>query len=68
MSIVGHTAARGEFLDILPFLRGVTVALDGEDGPKMELSHSMYEEIHHLPDPEDLTKMVEQYYHDWWSW
>jgi len=67
MSIVRHAAARGEFLDIPLFLHGVTVALDGEDGLKMELSHSMYEEIHRFPNPEDLTEMVEQYYHDWWS-
>ena len=67
MSIVGHAAARGEFLDIPPFLRGVAVALAGEDGPKIVLSRSMYEEIHRLPDGEDPTEKVAEYYHDWWN-
>jgi len=67
MSIVGHAAARGEYLDIPPFLRGVAVALDGEDGPKIELSRSMYEELHRFPDDEDPTEMVGQYHHDWWK-
>jgi len=67
MSIVGHAAARGEFLDIPPFLRGVAVALAGEDGPKIELSRSMYEEIHRLPDKEDPTEIVDEYFYDWWN-
>lgn len=68
MSIVGYAAASGRFLDIHPFLRGLAQGLDGDEGPEIELSKEMYAELDRVPDLEDPTEKVAEYYEAWWTW
>ena len=67
MSIVGYTAALGVFLDIHPFLHGLSKCLDGPDGPKCQLSQEMYAEVDCMPNPQDLTEIMPEYYQAWWT-
>jgi hypothetical protein len=66
MSIVGYAAAVGIFLDIHPFLRGLAQCLQGPDGPGIQLSREMQDEVERMTDPDDPTEIVEEYYEAWW--
>ena len=65
MSIVGYTAASGVFLDIHPFLHGLAKCLDGPDGPELQLSQEMYAKVDCMPDPQDPTEIMPEYYQAW---
>ena len=67
MSIVGYATASGVFLDIHPFLCGLTKCLDGLDGHKLQHSQEMYAEVDCMPDPQDLTEIMPEYYQAWWT-
>lgn len=66
MSIIGYAAVEGIFLDIPQFLRGLGLCLDKPDGPALRLTQEMYDEVERLPDPNDPTEMVDEYYKSWW--
>jgi len=68
MSIIGYAAASGTFLDIHPFLRGLAQGLNGDEGPEIRLSPELYAELERVPDPEDPTEKVEEYFQAWWTW
>lgn len=67
MSIVGYAAAQGIFLDIHPLLRALAQSLQLEDGSKVRLSTEMLEEVKRMPDPEDATEIIKEYYQAWWT-
>jgi len=68
MAIVGYAAASMNiFLDIPLFLRGLAQSMSDPDGPQIQFSKKMWEEIERIPDLQDPTKMVDHYYHDWWN-
>jgi len=67
MSVVGHAAAFGVFLDIPAFLRGLSDCMDGSVGPVFQLSQCMWDEIERPLDPHDTTERVTKYYDDWWN-
>ena len=68
MAIVGHAAASMNiFLDIPLFLQGLAQSMGDPDGPRIQFSKQMWEEIERTPDPQDPTEMVDEYYDDWWN-
>lgn len=66
MSIVGYAVSDGIFLDIPPFLRGLAQCLFGAEGSGFRLSKEMYKELQRVPDPEDPTEIIDEYYQAWW--
>ncbi|KAF8816372.1 hypothetical protein BYT27DRAFT_7248439 [Phlegmacium glaucopus] len=68
MGIIGYNAAYYNiFLDIPNFLRGLSQSIHSNGGPEFTLSKAMWQEIEHIPDPQDPTEVFEEYYNDWWN-
>ncbi|KAF8808472.1 hypothetical protein BYT27DRAFT_7255581 [Phlegmacium glaucopus] len=68
MANVGYTAAYFNiFLNIPNFLQGLSQSIHPNGSLEFMLSNAMWQEIEHVPDPQDPTEVVEEYYHDWWN-
>lgn len=68
MAVVGYAAASGRFLEVHPFLRGVAQSLETNDGSRIALSNTMYNEVERVRDVEDPTEIVDEYNQAWWTW
>ncbi|KAF8801185.1 hypothetical protein BYT27DRAFT_7262222 [Phlegmacium glaucopus] len=68
MANVGYTASYFNiFLDIPNFLQGLSQSIHPNGSLEFTLSKAMWQEIECVPDPQDLTEAVEEYYHNWWN-
>ncbi|KIM34641.1 hypothetical protein M413DRAFT_144256 [Hebeloma cylindrosporum] len=67
MSVVGHAAAFGVFVEIPALLRSLSDCMDGTHGPFFEVSPELRADIQRPLDPLDPTERVEEYYGDWWN-
>jgi hypothetical protein len=67
MSIVGHAASHGIYVEIPPFLRGLSASMiGGHPGPSFLFDEAMWQDIERPLDEQDPTERVEEYHQSWW--